>query len=76
VWTHSFPIAKEPRSLGEHLRKRRFASELRQSEAAQRLEVSNRTLSLWETDRVVPTQPFHLRIAAYLGYDPFEEASP
>jgi hypothetical protein len=47
-WTRSFPVSKEPNTIGEHLRKRRFGLGIRQSEAAQRLGVSKRTLSLWE----------------------------
>jgi DNA-binding XRE family transcriptional regulator len=71
VWTCSFPISKEPTTLGEHFRKKRFSAELRQSQAAQMLGVSNRTLSLWETDRVYPAWAFQLRLITYLGYDPF-----
>jgi hypothetical protein len=41
-------------------------------QAAQQLGVTNRTLSLWECDRVFPTSPFHRKITAYLGYDPFK----
>ena len=44
-----------------------------QSEAAQRLRVSERTLSLWETERVYPTWAFQPRMIAYLGYDPFND---
>jgi DNA-binding XRE family transcriptional regulator len=35
------------------------------------LGVSNRTLSLWETDRVYPAWTFQIRLTAYLGHDPF-----
>jgi DNA-binding XRE family transcriptional regulator len=73
VWTRSFPIAKEPTTLGQHLKKKRFLAGIRQSEAAQKLGVSNRTLSLWETDRVYPTWAFQSRLVAYLGFDPFTE---
>ena len=73
VWTRSFPIAKEPTTLGEHLKKKRFMAGIRQSEAALKLGVSNRTLSLWETDRVYPAWAFQPRLIAYLGYDPFTE---
>jgi len=71
VWTRSFPIAKEPTTLGEHLKKKRFMAGIRQSEAALKLGVSDRTLSLWETDRVYPAWPQQPAIIAYLGYDPF-----
>ncbi|MGA9452970.1 MAG: helix-turn-helix transcriptional regulator [Verrucomicrobiia bacterium] len=73
VWTRSFPIAKEPATLGQHLRKKRFSAGLRQLEAALKLGVSNRTLSLWETGRVYPAWAFQPRLIAYLGYDPFND---
>lgn len=71
VWTRSFPISKNPQTIGEHLKERRFGLGLRQSEAARNLGVSERTLSLWETDKVYPTWPQQPPIIAYLGYDPF-----
>jgi DNA-binding XRE family transcriptional regulator len=73
VWTRSFPIAKEPMTLGQHLKKKRFGAGIRQSEAAQILGVSARTLSLWECDRLFPTVPYHARIIKYMGYDPFQK---
>ena len=73
VWTRSFSIAKEPTTLGEHLKKKRFGAGIRQLEAARILGVSAKSLSLWECDRLLPTAPFHARIIKYLGYDPFEE---
>jgi transcriptional regulator with XRE-family HTH domain len=73
VWTRSFPIAKEPTTLGEHLKKKRFLAGIRQSEAALKLGVSNRTLSLWETDRVYPAWAFQPRLITYLGYNPFND---
>jgi transcriptional regulator with XRE-family HTH domain len=71
VWTRSFPIAKEPTTLGQHLKKKRFLAGMRQSEAALKLGVSDRTLSLWETDRVYPAWAFQPRLITYLGFDPF-----
>ena len=73
VWTRSFPIAKKPTTLGQHLKKKRFGAGIRQSEAAQILGVSTRSLSLWECDRLFPTAPYHARIIAYMGYDPLEK---
>jgi DNA-binding XRE family transcriptional regulator len=49
---------------------------MRQDETAVKLGVSNRTLSLWETDRVYPAWAFQPRLAAYLGYDPFTDPTP
>jgi transcriptional regulator with XRE-family HTH domain len=75
VWTRSFPISKQPETLGQHLRKKRFDSGLRQTEVARRLAISNRTLSCWECDRIYPTWEYWPRIIGYLGYDPFTEPS-
>ena len=69
VWTRSFPAAKQP--LGEHLRKHRFGLGLRQSQVARHLGISERTLSLWECNRVLPTAPYHPRVLQFLGYNPF-----
>ncbi|MGO8698347.1 MAG: helix-turn-helix domain-containing protein [Limisphaerales bacterium] len=71
VWTRSFPVSKQPTSIGQHLRKRRFDLGIRQAEAAQRLGVSQLTLSLWERDKVYPTWAYQPRLADYLGFDPF-----
>ena len=76
VWTRSFPIAKEPTTLGQHLKKKRFLAGLRQSEASVKLGVSDRTLSLWETDRVYPAWVFQPQLVAYPGFDPFSERGP
>jgi DNA-binding transcriptional regulator YiaG len=73
VWTRSFPIAKEPTTLGQHLKKKRFLAGVRQREAAVKLGVSARTLSLWECDRIYPTWASQPPLIAYLGYDPFTD---
>jgi transcriptional regulator with XRE-family HTH domain len=59
--------------LGQHLKKKRFMAGMRQREAAVKLGVSGRTLSLWECDRIYPSWAFQPRLIAYLGYDPFTE---
>ena len=68
------PVPKQPQTIGGHLRRRRLQLKILQSEAAQKLQVSTRTLSLWECDNVFPTAPFHTHIAAYLGFNPFATA--
>jgi DNA-binding XRE family transcriptional regulator len=73
VWTRSFPIAKEPTTLGQHLKKKRFLAGVRQREAAVKLGISTLTMSLWERDRVYPSWGFQPRLIAYLGYDPFTD---
>ena len=76
VWTRSFPIAKEPTTLGQHLKKKRFTAGLRQKQIAVELGVSARTLSLWECDRIVPAWAFQPRLIAYLGHDSFTGLTP
>jgi transcriptional regulator with XRE-family HTH domain len=71
VWTRSFPVSRQPQTIGEHLRKQRFNLGIRQSEAAERLGVSGRTLSLWECDQMYPAWSQQPKVTAYLGYDPF-----
>ena len=76
VWTRSFPIAKKPITLGQHLKKKRFMAGMRQKETAVKLGVSARTLSLWECDRIVPAWAFQPRLIDYLGFDPFTDLTP
>jgi transcriptional regulator with XRE-family HTH domain len=71
VWTRSFPVSKQPKTIGERLRRQRFKLGIRQSQAAQRLGVSQLTMSLWEKDRVYPTWAYQPRLVEYLGCDPF-----
>jgi len=46
VWTRSFPIAKEPTTLGQHLKKKRFPAGMRQLKAAQILRVKPHNVSV------------------------------
>jgi len=73
VWTRSFPVSKQPQTIGQHLKKKRFELGIRQIEASRKLGVSNRTLSLWEFDRVPLVWANQPRIVTYLGYDPFTD---
>ena len=59
--------------MGQHLKKKRFLAGVRQREAAVKLGVSARTLSLWECDRIYPPWASQPGLIAYLGYDPFTE---
>jgi DNA-binding XRE family transcriptional regulator len=68
-------VQKDENSLGGHLRRRRLELNIFQSEAARRMKVSNRTLSLWECDRLYPTWFYWPRIKDYLGFDPFTDST-
>jgi transcriptional regulator with XRE-family HTH domain len=65
------PIAKQPKTIGEHLRRRRAQLHHHQSQAARLLNVSTVTLSRWECDKIYPVWKHHQLIIDYLGYDPF-----
>jgi transcriptional regulator with XRE-family HTH domain len=67
------PIAQEPKTIGEHLRRRRCELRLTQFQAARRLQVSTVTLSRWERDHTYPTWDYHASIIEYLGYDAFKQ---
>ena len=45
------PYAREPKTLGEHLKKRRHELGLRQKDIAGRLQISQSTYITWETDQ-------------------------
>ena len=69
------PVPKQPTTLGGHLRKRRLQLKLFQAEAARNLNVSTRTMSLWECDRLCPVWDYWPRIVEYLGFDPFTDSA-
>jgi len=63
---------KPPKTLGEHLRKRRREVGKRQSDVATELDVSTWTYLLWEQDRASPTVGQYPALIRFLGYDPHE----
>ena len=60
----------EPKSLGEHLRRRRLALSLIQEEAATHLGVNAWTVHNWETGVSKPAIQFIPALVGFLGYDP------
>ena len=65
------PSSPEPKTLGEHLRKSRLASDFPQWAAAARIGVHPRTYAAWERDENVPLARFRPVIIRFLGYDAF-----
>lgn len=60
-----------PRSIGEHIKKRRMDLKLLQREAADRMGISPTTLCYWESSGRRP-EAHHLRaVHAFLGLDPY-----
>jgi transcriptional regulator with XRE-family HTH domain len=64
-------IPKDPKSLGEHLKKRRLELGLTQRQTASRIRVKPWNILNWETDRFEPPIRSMPAILAFLGYDPF-----
>jgi transcriptional regulator with XRE-family HTH domain len=59
-------------SIGDHIRKVRLDRGLLQREVAQILGGNATTVRCWEKKRNHPSLPFLPRIAAFLGYVPWE----
>lgn len=59
-----------PKTFGEHLRKRRMDLGLFQRDAAAQLGASEASVWLWEKDRGTPELSFLPAILTFLGYDP------
>jgi transcriptional regulator with XRE-family HTH domain len=66
---------EEPKTLGEHLRKRRVDLGLRQKDAAERLGANPKTYENWEQEKYEPEFRFLPAIIEFLGYDPTPEPS-
>jgi transcriptional regulator with XRE-family HTH domain len=67
------PYKENPITVGDHLRKRRYALGLFQKDVAQRLGISLDTLLTWETNKKEPSVRYLPKIIKFLGYDPFPE---
>jgi transcriptional regulator with XRE-family HTH domain len=63
-------FSDQPRTLGEHLRQRRFELGLLQRDAAVLIGVSTDSYRAWETDRIRPRARSWRAIIGFLGYDP------
>lgn len=64
------PYDRSPRTLGQHLRKRRLQLGLLQKEVANDLRIGLWTYITWETDKANPVISQWPGIIAFLGYDP------
>ena len=63
----------EPKTLGEHLKKRRKELGLRQRDVAERLGCDLFTYINWEKDRTQPVASRFRPVLDFLGYDPMPE---
>jgi transcriptional regulator with XRE-family HTH domain len=63
--------AQDPKTIGDHIKKRRIELGLSQPQAAERLAVSAATVLNWETGLRHPQIRSIPAILSFLGYDPF-----
>ena len=63
-----------PRTLGEHLKKRRLEASLLQRDLRKRFSLEKETYANWEKDRCYPAMKHWPGIIEFLGYDPSAEA--
>ncbi len=61
---------REPKTFGEHVRRKRMALGLTQGALAEHLGVVRDCISLWERNRKIPRGPRLSAVTAFLGYDP------
>lgn len=66
----SYP--KELKTLGDHLKKRRFDLKMLQKEVAEKLNTTVCTYRNWERDLRNPSYRYIPRIIKFLGYVPFD----
>lgn len=59
-----------PKTLGQHLKKRRVELGLVQRDICKRFDVDNETYANWEKDRCCPALKNWPDIISFLGYDP------
>jgi len=64
------PYDFEPKTLGDHIRRRRLVLSITQEETAHRLGVNTWTVLNWETGATKPVIQFIPALVAFLGYDP------
>lgn len=61
-----------PKTIGEHLRKRRYDLALTQAQVATIIGVTEDSITYWENERSIPQVQFYGKIIKFLGYNPFE----
>ncbi len=65
------PYPREPKTLGDHMKKRRYDLHLFQKQVACRLKVNEWTIVNWENHKIIPEVRYLPRIIEFLGFDPF-----
>ncbi len=67
---------KEPQTLGDHIKKRRWDLKLEQADVARSLSVTMETISNWENNHSDPQIKYYPAILKFLEYSPkiFDES--
>jgi len=63
-----------PKTIGEHIRKRRMDLGLFQKDVAEIVDTSIDCITFWENGRSQPQIHYYPKIISLLGYYPFEES--
>ena len=69
----SKPYPKHPKTIGEHLLKKRLENGLFQKDVAKSIRVAIYTIIGWEKGSSMPEVRYYPAIFEFLGYDPFPE---
>jgi len=70
-WARPKAYPEHPKTIGEHLLKRRIESGKTQQQVATGLLASVDVYALWEKDRADPSVRYFPAVFCFLGYDPF-----
>lgn len=68
-------IPMEPRTVGDHIRKKRLALKLRQKDVANQTGVDVTSVHNWEINLSQPSLEYMPAIIAFLGYNPLPEGN-
>jgi DNA-binding transcriptional regulator YiaG len=60
----------QPKTIGDHLRRRRLDLGLEQADVAKTFNVHRTSVQNWESSRYEPGTPMLAKIVAFLGYNP------
>ncbi|WP_457129299.1 helix-turn-helix domain-containing protein [Mucilaginibacter sp. HD30] len=66
-------IAENPRTLGEHILRRRLQLRLLQKDVAEIVGVTEECVTGWENGRSSPQIHIYPAISVFLGYYPFDK---
>jgi DNA-binding XRE family transcriptional regulator len=70
LWKSAQPVPIQPKTLGEHIRKRRLEKHLLQTQLAKILSVDRVSIQNWERGIYEPNTMITGKIVEFLGYDP------